>query len=96
MASKDFISQVREYQAKHKSTRTKAMIAVASADPAAHKAYLESAQKESVAEGDSGKDFMTLVDEYEQRHNCGRVKAMHVIVRRFPNEHRKFIDAANR
>ena len=95
MATKDFFSQVREHQAKNKSSRTAAMLAVARNDPAAHKAFLESGQRDSVSEVDESKDFMSLVDEYRQRHNCTRVKAMQVIARRFPNKHREFIDAAN-
>ncbi|WP_319405400.1 hypothetical protein [uncultured Desulfosarcina sp.] len=96
MATKDFVEQVRNHQTKHKSSRTDAMRAVVRKDPEAHRAFLKTGKKELISQDDENKDFMSLVDAYQERHGCGKVAAMKVIVRRFPNKHRAYIDSANR
>ena len=95
MSTKNFVQQVREYQAKHKSSRSDAMRAVARTDPAAHQAFLESGQTDFFCLEDESKDFMALVDDYQTFNGCSRVESMLAIARRFPNKHREFIDSAN-
>ena len=43
----------------------------------------------------SGKDWLTLVDEYAALNKCSKVEAMQAVTGKYPDKHRAYIVAAN-
>lgn len=42
-----------------------------------------------------GSDFESLCDAYQEQHRCTKVEAMQAIIKRYPEAHRRYIEAAN-